>query len=276
MIRINPIPPAPPALTEKDCPARKERKAACAYWKVNKTMKGFKFEAYGSPEVRAALEKAFHGKCAYCECRYDSGAPCDVEHYRPKGGVAINGKLEEPGYYWLAAEWTNLLPSCIDCNRKRYHEFPEDGIEARGKANLFPIDGKKRATAPGKEHAERRLLLHPYFDDPSEYIRFVDDGVIQALADHTGAPKKMAMESIRVYGLDRPRLTSERRFVWIRIASMVKRAKRDVLMAEANPGDLEAQEAMLESISDLKRELSERGQFLGMARQVVRPIADLL
>ena len=38
-------------------------------------------------EVKAALEKLFYGKCAYCETFYSVQAPVDVEHYRPKSAV---------------------------------------------------------------------------------------------------------------------------------------------------------------------------------------------
>ena len=70
----------------------------------------------------------FFGKCAYCESLITNNQPGDVDHYRPKGRVmdANNkpvmittalGENPHPGYYWLAYQFSNLLPSCIDCNR---------------------------------------------------------------------------------------------------------------------------------------------------------------
>jgi hypothetical protein len=191
--------------------------------------------------------------------------------------VAIDGRLAEPGYYWLAAEWTNLLPSCIDCNRARYHEFPDDVQELRGKANQFPIGNpKKRARRPGSEVNEERLLLHPYFDDPTDFITFVDKGVIQALSGPDGLPLPMAAASITAYGLDRPKLTHARRDVWIRVAGMVKRAKKDLIRANAAPTDQDAQDDLELSIQILKNELAERAVFLGMVRQLVEPVHDLV
>src|SRR5262245_40081226 len=79
------------------------------------------------------LLKLFNGKCAYCETDIESNQPGDVEHFRPKGRVVdeefepirINhpkwGEMDHPGYFWLAYEWDNLFPSCIDCNRYRKH-----------------------------------------------------------------------------------------------------------------------------------------------------------
>lgn len=81
------------------------------------TKKSFEYAAYKKDDVRTALDQLFHGKCAYCETSYAASAPVDIEHYRPKGGVSeapVHG-----GYWWIAMQWENLLPSCIDCNRKR-------------------------------------------------------------------------------------------------------------------------------------------------------------
>ncbi len=70
----------------------------------------------------------FFGKCVYCESLITNNHPGDVEHFRPKGRVTdlnnkpvmikSNGKeVSHPGYYWLAYEISNLMPSCEDCNR---------------------------------------------------------------------------------------------------------------------------------------------------------------
>ncbi|WP_314961798.1 hypothetical protein [Bradyrhizobium cosmicum] len=75
--------------------------------------KAFPFQAYKAEGVKKRLEELFHGKCAYCESLYASQAPVDVEHYRPKGRV--KDEHAHPGYWWLASEWTNLLPASITC-----------------------------------------------------------------------------------------------------------------------------------------------------------------
>ena len=79
----------------------------------------------------------FYGKCAYCEAPIRDYQHGDVEHFRPKAGVTDeNGQpvclfdeqgqvqigadgepVKHPGYYWLAYEWTNLLPTCVKCNQ---------------------------------------------------------------------------------------------------------------------------------------------------------------
>ena len=64
-------------------------------------------DLYKEDNLRAALEKLFHNKCAYCESHGLAGFPWDVEHYRPKGRVAED--TTHPGYYWLAYTWTNCI-----------------------------------------------------------------------------------------------------------------------------------------------------------------------
>ena len=112
------------------------------------------------------------GKCAYCESFYAGTQPVDVEHYRPKGKV--DGMAGHPGYWWLAGRWENLLPSCIDCNRKRRQKTPKaaDGLLvtllengdfdrqdtlSTGKATAFPLaEGSPRALQEGDDlDAER-------------------------------------------------------------------------------------------------------------------------
>jgi uncharacterized protein (TIGR02646 family) len=86
---------------------------------------------YGDPEVREALRRAQHGKCAFCEAKITHVMYGDVEHYRPKGGFMRGGSLQRPGYYWLAYAWDNLVLACQLCNQ-------------RHKRNAFPLAGGSR------------------------------------------------------------------------------------------------------------------------------------
>lgn len=152
----------------------------------------FAFAAYKSPDVKVLLESLFSGKCAYCESFYSETAPVDIEHYRPKG--AIEGEPDHPGYWWLAMEWDNLLPSCIDCNRKRKqitpkasdnllalvtdeHERRKASVMNTGKKDTFPIAGPraKDHTKPDQLVAEVPYLLNPCVDNPDEHLEFLVD-----------------------------------------------------------------------------------------------------
>lgn len=170
---------------------RKELDRARAHFAAAPGKGSFSFAAYKGDDVRHALVTLFHGKCAYCESRYDTTAPVDIEHFRPKG--AVEG-IDHPGYWWLAAEWTNLLPSCIDCNRRRRQNtlapfasltggldaIRETGflVVQTGKESAFPVDGTRMVSEPppGQSDAallaEKCLLIDPCRTDPEEHLRF--------------------------------------------------------------------------------------------------------
>ncbi|PHK32431.1 hypothetical protein VF13_38775 [Nostoc linckia z16] len=135
--------------------------------------------------VRDELNKYYLHKCAYCE----TDCKAEIEHYRPKKrvtGVAFNS-----GYYWLCYEWSNLLPSCHDCNT------------AGGKSNQFPVKGIRVANPPLLANGnldtsqvkadvsplvdEHPYLLHPELDDPSLFL---------------GVEIDLKGEGLQLYGLD--------------------------------------------------------------------------
>lgn len=215
MIRISPDGvDVPRVLTEK---AANERDAAIAFYGVQASSGRFEFSLYREKAVKEALTRLFHGKCAYCESSYDATQPVDVEHWRPKGDVEEeDGTTAGKGYYWLAAEWTNLLPSCIDCNRRRFHRIPGRSTPlVIGKGNAFPLrSGSRRVLAPGAERGEDPLLLHPYFDDPgAAFAADVDEAVLRPRAGDDGTADERGEKSIQVYALNRTELVQARRAV---------------------------------------------------------------
>ncbi|TIP29610.1 MAG: hypothetical protein E5X67_06100 [Mesorhizobium sp.] len=135
------------------------------------------------------LLEAFHHKCAYCETVISVNQPVDVEHYRPKNRVTDNkfkpiqvtyddwGTVGHMGYFWLAYDWDNLLPSCIDCNRFRLHDD-----EIGGKGDRFPV-ANFRACLPGEEKKEAPLLVNPTLQDPNLHFEFLEDGTMRGLTD---------------------------------------------------------------------------------------------
>jgi len=193
----------------------KERKANELLAATQK-FKEMKFTAYKDPSIMDALGTLFRGKCAYCESPYAAQQPGDVEHFRPKAEVAVkeaNGTVTtKPGYYWLAAQWDNLLPSCADCNRSRRHEIRAGaGKRVLGKANWFPVSPEtQRAAVAAAVAAEPRLLLDPCRDDPSAHLVFDADGTI-APRSVGGAPSGMGAATIELCALERLKLTQARR-----------------------------------------------------------------
>jgi uncharacterized protein (TIGR02646 family) len=187
-------------------------------------IKNFEFSAYSDASVKEALQALFEGKCAYCETLYASSHPMDVEHFRPKSEVRLHDGtvVQQGGYWWLAAEWTNLLPSCIDCNRERNQVEALSGGGKRemksGKACLFPLlDEAKRVTFDSKDklEQERPALLDPCERDLAieKHLLFLPNGLVTAALDDTRRPSERGLRSIEIYGLNRTELVRARQLV---------------------------------------------------------------
>lgn len=134
--------------------------------------------------MRQVLFDAFHGKCAYCERKFVLDQSGDVEHFRPKKAILDeNGRpvkidrdgveMDHPGYFWLAYDWHNLLPSCAKCNR--LSRTRDGGLI--GKGSRFPV-ASFRAREPGEEAVEEPLFVHPVFDNPEEHFVLDEMGVL--------------------------------------------------------------------------------------------------
>jgi 5-methylcytosine-specific restriction endonuclease McrA len=86
---------------------------------------------YRDDRVKEAIFAETRKRCAYCESKYASFAWGDVEHILPKE--------RDPD---RLLDYTNLTLACSICNGKR----------------------------GDKEYADGDPLLHPYNDDPQEYL----------------------------------------------------------------------------------------------------------
>ncbi|MGC4109815.1 MAG: hypothetical protein QM747_05205 [Nocardioides sp.] len=235
----------------------------------------FSYRAYSLDAVKEALQDLFLWKCAYCEWDYSPGHPVDVEHYRPKGRIVDGfGNILRPGYYWLAATWENLLPSCIDCNRKRKHLL-DDGKKMSGKADAFPLlDETKRAKLPGDEVHEEPMLLNPCEDDVEECFIFEKDGVVLPAAAG-GKERVRALGTIDLLGLDRPRLVRRREDRSIVVRATLQRV-RDVLeLVDDYPDEPRLAHQLERELVELRRLLRDEAEFVTMARQLAQRELDL-
>lgn len=174
----------PAVLANRNSLAATERRLATAYYaQVPPPTASYNFVRYKHEDVRAALERLFGTKCAYCEIEA-AGAPTHIEHYRPKGGVDPDGQtIARFGYWWLASTWRNLLISCAFCNTVNTHEDDAGTRAVLGKANKFPLGAPhQRATKPTEVRREVPLLLDPSIDDPRHHISFsVGEGLDRRL-----------------------------------------------------------------------------------------------
>ncbi len=240
--------------------------------------RGFAFAVYRTNAVKAALAQLFHGKCAYCETFYSASSPVDVEHFRPKSSV-----LEDPGhpgYWWLAAHWDNLLPSCIDCNRSRQQtlvqagqdRFPEGGGRMHvgtlaGKGSRFPLmPGSPRLqpeALPGND--ERPLLLNPCEDDPTRHLQFV--GHVSPASSLVAARRNSARgrASIALYGLNRLGLVQERTWLLRQLEMLGDQVLRLARLADRHR-DPELQALMLQNVDAMVAMAADDRPYTAMVR----------
>lgn len=240
MIRVVKPPKAPGVLGDKGKAKRRELLAA-----YNRGVRTFVFESkiYAHKAVKEALIKAQHDKCFLCESKITHISHGDVEHFRPKAGYrqGASDKLNQPGYYWLAYEWGNLLLSCQLCNQVF-------------KKNLFPLaDPKTRATSHKKPLGrEAPLFIDPSVDDPEQFISFRKEVPFPI----QGNPRGKA--TITNLGLARPKLNERRLERYELLRSLYQVAHRIPQIPESS-----------EAKDLLDRADQDSAEFAGMARAAI-------
>ncbi len=164
---------------------------------------------YAHNQVRVALEKLFHDKCAYCESKITATDDWNVEHFRPKGRVAE--RSDHPGYYWLTYDWENLYPSCTHCNQRR-KDKPVWGdlhyAHAGGKMDQFPleIESTRAMSHDDDMNQEDILLIDPCKDNPEQFFSYDITGQIVSSGDNL-----RGRATIDICHLERRRLRNRRR-----------------------------------------------------------------
>jgi hypothetical protein len=268
------------------------------YAKKSNQSKAFKFRAYKSPTVVEALNKLLSYKCAYCESKYGATAPVDVEHFRPKGGYFVLDttkksagkksskknsnsaepklKLKKPGYYWLAAVWENLLPSCIDCNRERKQLVPDETDSQKfkkikvGKGSNFPLaNEQRRRLTPKSRKREEPLILDPTSDKPEKHLEFTQEGIVRPkLIKNKPSPK--GAESIRVYALQRVGLVQSRKARSRMVLAQIERVRELLTDFSNRPQDKQLEQRLDREMEELRNYEKDEVEYAGMARQLIR------
>ncbi|NJK59184.1 MAG: HNH endonuclease [Oscillatoriales cyanobacterium SM2_1_8] len=121
--------------------------------KAPKKQTGKVQQRYRHKQVKAALVKAFHGRCAYCESQITAVTYGAIEHFFPKSR-----------YPDRTFAWENLLLACDVCNSRKGDTFP---LQADG--------------AP--------LLVNPSAEDPADRLQF-DWNPITGLASIYGRDRR--------------------------------------------------------------------------------------
>ena len=170
----------------------------------------FDNKVYAHDSVKEQMMADQHRKCAYCE-QYKNGDFGCVEHYRPKGGYDLGSgtPLQQPGYYWLAYDWQNLLFSCSECNTSY-------------KRNHFPLVNENARDIEHRDIiGEEPAIINPVTTDPGEHIEFSEFIIRPKMVD--GQESLQGKTTIGVFRLnDRKDLKERRRNFWERYQDIHK------------------------------------------------------
>lgn len=162
----------------------------------------FNDDVYAHDSVKEQMMEDQHRKCAYCE-QYKNGDFGCVEHYRPKGGYDLGAgtPLQQPGYYWLAYDWQNLLFSCSECNTSY-------------KRNHFPLLNENARDIEHRDITnEEPAIINPVTTDPGDHIEFSEFIIRPKMVD--GQESIQGKTTIGVFRLnDRKDLKEKRRKAW--------------------------------------------------------------
>jgi len=253
------------------------------------------YSVYSQKSVRDALKIMFHGKCAYCESKITSIYNGDIEHFRPKGGYCNDSSqpLTKPGYYWLAAEWENLLFACPFCNQTNTHEILDDGSiqeVVQGKLNQFPIKNEiyrlthnhgqiyflnnNNYTQAFLGEEKERLLLKPCTDEVEKHFIYSENGLILENEGLSVIESERAKTSIKVYALQRLGLVQSREEKIILIKAQIRRVEQAIQNYNKHLEDSDEEKILFEGIMReemeiLKRFKDSNQEYAGMARYLI-------
>ncbi|MED3126822.1 retron system putative HNH endonuclease [Bacillus tropicus] len=151
-------------------------------WKIQtKEMKSLKYR------IKDWLTAKQNDRCAYCSSRLNVGGRAEIEHIAPKGELL---------YPKFTFNENNLILACQHCNSST----------------------KKGAKDPIVKYSVyykrcKFSIVHPYFDDPDEHYKWINEIRICIVANPDSIKAK---NSIEMFELDGPYLTEERAktFLW--------------------------------------------------------------
>jgi hypothetical protein len=228
-------------------------------------------------KAKEQLRAESAGKCAYCEGKADHVAFNDVEHFRPKSD-----------YWWLAYCWENYTYSCVLCNQKfKKAKFPATGAHLAppalpaqatpqqvqalvGKLGPDPLDKAAVTAFRTMLKTEKASLPDPY--DPGLnperlFIWFADSniGEVEIRARGNGSRAKAAIAAVNEFlGLNRQELKGWRWSTWETAEAFVK-----ILGDQPSPATRATAEGQL------KKMMSDQGEFAAMVRYLVRDVSGL-
>ncbi len=225
------------------------------------------FKKYGDiwSDLKEDFRKLGHGKCWYCEVTTD-GMRGDMDHHRPKGRVTENP--DHPGYWWLAFNWRNFRFSCERCNS--LNTDPDTQIVG-GKQNHFPLISNDESRRIHDECdyedlvAEYSLLLDPTEPDDPQLLTFQPDGRPQPATTDEEAIERVEI-SIKIYHLYHSESNRNRRTIYNRVRTLVRRYQKHQAMLKLDRNNLAARAGAKQAMVDLRGMVAEKAPYSSAAR----------
>lgn len=254
MIRV--VKSEPPAILLTEGRARRtaheaEFVAERAAYEAGERRFEFDRSIYTHDSVREALSRAQHHKCCFCESKVRHISDGDVEHFRPKARTrqARNAATEQPGYYWLAYEWSNLYFACQFCNQ-------------RNKQDLFPLENPEARVRSHEQQDqlgdERPSFIDPGVDDPEQLLGYRDGEPYAIDGNHRAEATRTALELGRTYLM-------EQRWETVKLIELLLKVLWAARAGTCNDTQLIADSAQL-----LAGRTRDDAEFASMTRCLVR------
>lgn len=173
--------------------------------------------------LKSWLSGLSKNKCWYCESN-SRRSPFDVDHFRPKLGVTVDGQPLPSGfgYYWLAYEWWNFRLSCQRCNR------PEkiDKNTRRGKWNEFPIEREETRCSPISITVEQETprFLDPCVKSDCDLLAYGIDGEVRPASPAGTWDHERARYTIEQLGFNDWNVPEDRKKAWQTLSLVIEHA----------------------------------------------------
>ena len=152
------------------------------------------------------------GKCWYSESK-EVQSFLEVDHFRPKRKAKRSDTEIDPGYDWLAFEWTNFRLAAARSNKLSTNESTG---EVEGKGIWFPLmeDSPKATWNNRCEEMEVVVLIDPTIQKDVDLIDIDANGRVIASRLCIGSQnRKRVSKSIEIYGLNLPKLVEARKSI---------------------------------------------------------------
>jgi len=197
------------------------------------------------PNIRRTINSKTNSKCAYCEVKLHENNS-QISHFRPTSSSAqLNGKTSKDHYWWLATEWSNLIPVCFECNTFKRNLFPTANrrttIQYSDKKELFKT--------------EKPIIVDPEIENPEEHFYYeISGNYLGQIQPYNSRAK----HTINILGLNRKNLLEARRVVIDQYKTLI-----DQLL-----GPKQNEESRIKDLLNWFRNTND--EYLGLKRYLIK------